>query len=523
MASRVSRASRPCGDHCDAFVIGGGPAGATAARLIASWGWSVVVAHHGPHGRQSLAESLPSSTRKLLAFLGQLGAIEGAHFHPNEGNASRWAGERRDTWTRGAGFHVERSAFDTVLRREAAVAGARVVDAVVRRVEIGEPHRIDYTADDGRLTTCTASVVLDCSGRAGVVARRGFRRIDARYRTLAITAEWECAAWPADEHTRTVIESYGDGWAWSVPLSAARRQCTVMVDPKRFDGPRRLATVWPGAPGQTGSRRVQATYARELEKTQDIRRRLVGARQTSMPRACDASVYDAPHAAEPGVLLVGDAASFIEPLSSAGVKKSMTSAWRAAVVANTCLMKPSMAATSAEFHAQRERQVYAECQRLAAVFFNEAAVWQATAFWSARAGGPAPGDVDRHGQPDNLERWDRRDESASVRLAFDRLRDAAQIRLRPSSSLRFASMADIEGREVVLREGLVLPGDDRPVRFAAGVNLPALVRLAAECDEVPALFSAYNTHVGPVPMDGLLTGLSLLVARHALISEDARS
>jgi hypothetical protein len=84
-------------------------------------------------------------------------------------------------------------------------------------------------------------------------------------------------------------------------------------------------------------------------------------------------------------------------------------------------------------------------------------------------------------------------------------------------------MADIEGREVVLREGLVLPGDDRPVRFAAGVNLPALVRLAAECDEVPALFSAYNTHVGPVPMDGLLTGLSLLVARHALISEDARS
>src|SRR6202035_6181790 len=130
-----------------ALVIGGGPAGATAARLIASWGWSVVVAHHCPPGRPRLAESLPSSTRKLLAFLGQLDAIEGAHFHPNGGNASRWGGERRDARTHDAGFHVERSAFDAVLRREAAVAGARVVDAIVRRVEIGEPHRIEYAAD----------------------------------------------------------------------------------------------------------------------------------------------------------------------------------------------------------------------------------------------------------------------------------------------------------------------------------------------------------------------------------------
>ena len=57
---------------------------------------------------------------------------------------------------------------------------------------------------------------------------------------------------------------------------------------------------------------------------------------------------------------------------------------------------------------------------------------------------------------------------------------------------------------------------------AAGVNLPALVRLVAGCDDVPAIFSAYHAHVGPAPLDSLITGLSLLVARHALILEDAR-
>ena len=68
-----------------------------------------------------------------------------------------------------------------------------------------------------------------------------------------------------------------------------------------------------------------------------------------------------------------------------------------------------------------------------------------------------------------------------------------------------------------------MPDDGRPIGFAAGVNLAALARLAADCDGVPALFSAYTARVGPVPMDGLLTGLSMLVARQALIQEDARS
>ena len=101
-------------DRCDVLVVGAGPAGSTAGQLLASWGWSVVLVHRAasPPGRPSLAESLPASTRKLFAFLGQIERIDAAGFHPNEGNVARWANASRVTRSADAGFHVSRGAFD---------------------------------------------------------------------------------------------------------------------------------------------------------------------------------------------------------------------------------------------------------------------------------------------------------------------------------------------------------------------------------------------------------------------------
>jgi len=110
---------------------------------------------------------------------------------------------------------------------------------------------------------------------------------------------------------------------------------------------------------------------------------------------------------------------------------------------------------------------------------------------------------------------------SEVRSAFDQLRAAAHVRLRAADAVRFEPAAIIEGREVVMRNALIVAGVDAPLQFAAGVNLPALVRLAAACGEVPALIEAYQAQVGRVPLTGLLTGLSLLVARRALVADNS--
>ena len=53
------------------------------------------------------------------------------------------------------------------------------------------------------------------------------------------------------------------------------------------------------------------------------------------------------------------------------------------------------------------------------------------------------------------------------------------------------------------------------------MNLPALVDIASRRDELSDILQAYLSEVGPVPFHRLITGLSLLVARGALIPEDS--
>ncbi|HEY1342763.1 MAG TPA: FAD-dependent monooxygenase, partial [Bryobacteraceae bacterium] len=65
---------------CDALIVGGGPAGATAARLLAQWGY-VVAIETRPPTRPALAECLPPSAGKLFRFLGIDADVERAGFY----------------------------------------------------------------------------------------------------------------------------------------------------------------------------------------------------------------------------------------------------------------------------------------------------------------------------------------------------------------------------------------------------------------------------------------------------------
>ena len=477
----------------DALVIGGGPAGSTAAALLASWGRSVVLVHHETT-QPSLAESLPWSTRKLLRHLGLLDTVEAAQFYPNYGNISRWAGQPATAATQGAGFHVRRRDFDRALREHARSRGALVVEGNVTGVDVDRIATVTCAVAAGG-TRHQAQFVLDCSGRAGVIARRGLRRADAGYRTLAVAAEWECPQWPATERTHTFIDSYESGWAWSVPLSATRRQCTVMVDAG-------VTTV-----SKAG---LAALYRAELHKAVSIEGRLVGARQVSRPWGCDASLYSCARAADSRALLVGDAASFIEPLSSAGVKKALASAWRAAIVVNTVLANPGMLDAAMRFHDRRERWLYDECVRRSQSFFTRASQVYDNPFWSTRAdylptavGGATPDDAGVIGDVD-------------VQRIVQELRDGETVRVTASPTLAIDRVAVVEGNQIVWHDGIAVFGYDEPICFVCGVDLTALVRIVSRVGHVSAIIDDYFARSAPIDPPNLLLALAFLISRDAL-------
>jgi len=88
----MSSAVPPSDDRSrvDAVVIGGGPAGTVAARLLASWGHSVLLLTKAIDRPRGLGESLPPSTRKLLATAGVLDDLERAGFYRTTGNTVWW-------------------------------------------------------------------------------------------------------------------------------------------------------------------------------------------------------------------------------------------------------------------------------------------------------------------------------------------------------------------------------------------------------------------------------------------------
>ncbi len=141
----------PDEQHCDVLVIGGGPAGSTAASLLAQQGHQVTLLEKARHPRFHTGESL------LPARL-QLFEKPGAEFVSprHEHRQSFEFAEARDKSMPRA-FLIRRSGFDAILIRNAAARGATVMEGChVREVEFlpnDAGALIQAQHDDGRSET----------------------------------------------------------------------------------------------------------------------------------------------------------------------------------------------------------------------------------------------------------------------------------------------------------------------------------------------------------------------------------
>jgi flavin-dependent dehydrogenase len=358
-----------------------------------------------------------------------------------------------------------------------------------------------------------AKFILDCSGRAGVLGR--FLRaeqpaFEKQPRTVALCAAWKSqSGWNLPDPSHTLVESYGDGWAWSVPLSPSIRHVAVMVDQQAardHDRSERFSPgPWPPVPGPSslvpGPRDLAARYHAELAKTRAFRRIFGQSLLDGAPWGRPATCYTSTQFCGPGFLLAGDAGSMIDPLSSFGVKKAMVSAWIGAVVVNTCLRNPGMRDTALRFYEDRERQVYEDWQKLSASWFNKGFSTGSGEGYSR--GGDHPFWEDRSGVPGSAAPAVPPPPDAA-RAAWEALKGQPSIRLRRSGP-PLKPQAAIEGNQIVLRDAML-----------GEVNLVRLSQIAERHSQVPDVFEAYNRTCAPVALPNFLAALATLIAEKVL-------
>jgi hypothetical protein len=320
----------------DVLVIGGGPAGSTAAALLAEYGREVIVLEKAVHPRFHIGESL---LPRNLAIFDRLGVRDEIHamgvLKPGAEIVSDVSGcstdfsfatgiDRAFTYS----YQVLRADFDALLLANARRQGATIAERTrVTKVAIKPgTARACVTAqqEDGTIRYFMPRFVLDASGRDTFLAGQlRLRRTDKSNNTAAVYA-----------HFRNVIGRDGDmlgcislhlaedGWFWLIPLP---------------DGIMSVGFVGTQAAFKRRTGSLDEFFTRRIHDSPTVYARMRNAQRVSDVMSAGNYSYRARTCWGDGYMLIGDAFAFVDPIFSTGVLLAMTSGSLGAEVAHAWL------------------------------------------------------------------------------------------------------------------------------------------------------------------------------------------
>jgi flavin-dependent dehydrogenase len=315
----------------DCVVVGGGPAGSTAAAIIAESGFSTLLVERDKMPRFHVGESLMPETYWTLKRLGLIeemrnrGFVEkrSVQFVSHSGKESQpFFFRDHDPRECSQTWQVERAEFDQMLFENAASRGADCFDQTrVASVTFSGDRAsgVRITAVDGEARDIEAQVVVDATGQQALLANKlQLRKDDPKLRNAAIWAYYRNARRDEGDNGGATIILHTEGkhsWFWFIPLSHGITSIGVV-------GASDYLLKGRGKPADV--------FEEELAKCPALGDRLAEATLEIPVRVAKEFSYTTRKQAGDGWVLVGDAFGFIDPVYSSGVYFALKSGEMAA-------------------------------------------------------------------------------------------------------------------------------------------------------------------------------------------------
>lgn len=379
-------------EHADVVVIGGGPGGSTLATLVAMQGHHAVILEKEKFPRWQIGESLlPSTVHGVCRLTGVADQLAQAGFTVKRGGTQRW-GANPEPWTfsfsvspkmtgqTSYAYQVERSKFDKILLDHARAKGADVREECTVTGIISNADRVtgvSYTGADGEERQILAKYVVDASGNKSRTYKEvgGTRKYSEFFRSLALFGYFEGGKRLPPPYSGNILSAaFDSGWFWYIPLSKTLTSVGAVVR-------REMASKIQGDPDEA-LRSLIAECPIISDYLKDAKR-VTGEGQYGQLRVRKDYSYSNTKFWRPGMVLVGDAACFIDPIFSSGVHLATYSALLAARSINSVLAQRVDEEPAFREFEQRYRREFGVYYEFLVAFYNMH-VSESSYFWSAK-------------------------------------------------------------------------------------------------------------------------------------------